>query len=498
MSKIRFEVTTTPSTPPTDKVFVYIDESDNHIKTIDDTGTVTDLTDTTAYTDQEFADKVGGQTELTGVMSIEDIVSQNTDIKKIDITAFNYFIQGARYSYAGGTAISPTIGAGDSSTWVGVDSSGLLYSTSKFTSEQNKTILPLARLQAVQGQSGSGSDLQPPLHLTYSESQNGFVDREWVEGVIGALYQSGGTFSENATNALQVDQTSGSFHNAQRKHLDITGSSNIEASALYHVSGSPTVQTRATLIIPKYYDNGTDIVALGNNKYASHTLLRSPKADDVFFLVYSNAEYASQAGAEQAPIDYSVFVDQATSSLVPVARFILKGDSTNIITIIDERPSIGATQSAIIGTATMQQVYDNSTSPEITTDSTRGSLTVKEGTADDTADVFDGKNNAGTTTFSINGNGALRTSVTAEDNTIDFRTGTHFTLTATAAAMGTPTVTGCTGQEGTITITSSENITGWDGLYYFPQDTIPADLTGIEFFGYVVESETNIRIGRAQ
>ncbi len=360
-----------------------------------------------AATVSDFEDAVGSTTELTGILTYDDVVSINTDITKIDIIAFDYFIQGAKYSYAGGTALVPTIAGGDSSTFVGVDSAGVLYSSSLFSDEQTKTILPLARLQAVQGQSGPGSQLQTPVHLTYSISQDGFVDRRWTRHVIGALYGTGGTFSENGTTPLQVDQTSGIFHNAQRKHIDITGSSNIEVSELYHIAGVPTVQTRATLVIPKYYDDGTDIVALGNNKFVSHTLLRSPKAEDLFIFVYGNTEYASQAAAEQAPIDYSVFVSQAVSGMMAVARFIVKGDSTNIITIVDERPSIGGTQSAIIGTATLQQVYDNSTTPELLTDTVRGALSIKRGSAEDTDSVLEVLNGAGTTTFSVDGNGLI-------------------------------------------------------------------------------------------
>jgi len=44
---------------------------------------------------------VATETVLTGIVSIDDIVSLNADIKKIDVTAFDYFIQGIKYSYAG-------------------------------------------------------------------------------------------------------------------------------------------------------------------------------------------------------------------------------------------------------------------------------------------------------------------------------------------------------------------------------------------------------------
>lgn len=367
-----------------------------------------------AATISDFNDAVGAATNITGIIDIEPVVAQNADITKIDIAPFSYYILGVHYTEPGGTAIVPTIGAGDSSTFIGVDATGIIYSTSKFTTVQTQTIVPLARLQAVQGQSGPGSELQTPLPLIYTIGQFGYTDRDWIENAVGALYATGGTFSENVTTPLQVDQSAGNFHNAQRLHIDIPQDSNIEASVLYNISSVPTLQTRATLVVPKFYDNGTDIVALSNNKYASHTLLRSPKAENVFIFVYSNQQYNSLADAEQANIDFSIFVSQSTSGMIAVARFILKGDSSNIISIIDERPSIGGTQSAIIGTATVQQVYDNSSTPEIVTDGVRGALTVKRGSAADTDNVYEGKNGAGDTTFSVTGNGDVALSGTVD------------------------------------------------------------------------------------
>jgi len=316
---------------------IYLGDTGSEDK-VPTTGEVETLIDA-AHGSAAFSDAVGAETALTGIVSIEDIVSLNTDITKIDIEAFDYFIQGDKYNYAGITATTPTIEADDSSTFVGVDASGLLYSDDKFTDEEKKTIIPLARLQAVQGDSGPGSDLQEPLHLTFPISQEGYNERTWIENTIGVLYASGGTYTENATAALQVDQDDGIFYNAQRKRMVVTTDTNIEVSSVYHVSGAPTVQDKATFVVPKFYDDGTDLVALPDGKYVSHTLLRSPKEEDLFFLIYGAIIYDSLSQAEDARADYSIFQDQATSGLYKVARFVVKGDSTSIEAIQDERPT---------------------------------------------------------------------------------------------------------------------------------------------------------------
>tara|TARA_R110000868_G_scaffold54239_5_gene169796 strand:- start:749 stop:1519 length:771 start_codon:yes stop_codon:yes gene_type:complete len=62
-----------------------------------------------------------------------------------------------------------------------------------------------------------------------------------------------------------------------------------------------------------------------------------------------------------------------------------------------------------VTTTTLQGAYNNSTPlAEILTNVTNGSLTVRNGTAlADTLFVYEGKNEAGTTTFSVDGNGDI-------------------------------------------------------------------------------------------
>lgn len=280
-----------------------------------------------------------GALEFTGI-TMGGLVSSNTDQTKIDINECIYFIQGTKYTYTAETGLTPTIGAGDSSTFAGLNSAGLIYSGSKWTNIQKQTIIPLARLQSVQGQSGPGSTLISPIDERFIISETGYLQRLWQEEGIGALYASGGTFTESST-PLQLNQLAGIFYTAQRNRTNINASSNITTKEFYHVGGVPTIHTDATLITPKYYDNGTGIVALSNQKYAAHTLLRSPKEDDSFFLIYSREEYVSLAEAEMASIDYGVFKNQASSGLISVAIIIVRGGSTNIESIVDFRPRIG-------------------------------------------------------------------------------------------------------------------------------------------------------------
>ena len=67
--------------------------------------------------------------------------------------------------------------------------------------------------------------------------------------------------------------------------------------------------------------------------------------------------------------------------------------------------SILDTVTPLISAINLQKSYDNSSSPEILTDATRGAVSVKIGTGSNFDYVYEGVNVAGTTTFSVNGFG---------------------------------------------------------------------------------------------
>ena len=379
-------------------------------------------TDTNAFTNAEQT-KVG-HIAVTQAVDLDDLETRrlqrydtgiitggtpalNTDTTKIDIAAVTYLIQGIRYTYAGITALAPSFGVGETARHIGLGVSGLVEQSNGFTNEQKQTILPICRVQVVQGQSGPGSTLLTPLHIHFNIGESGYLQRIWHEEAIGALYYSGGIISENAT-PLQIDESAGIFYNAQRERLVVSGTSGIQAKKVYQVATAWVVGTATTLVVDTaQYNNGTDLTNISNNKWVSHTLLKGPKEDDQFFFVYSEAEYGSQAEAEAAPTSYGVFQNQAASNLFDVAKIVVQEGATNIDQIVDKRPFIGGNVGTTLGTSNLQQTYDNSADPEILTDTVRGALTVKRGTAADTDNILEGLNGAGTPIFAVQGDGEV-------------------------------------------------------------------------------------------
>jgi len=333
----------------------------------------------------------------------------------IDIEPTTYQIQGVWYKYDGITGYSPDLQVGESARRIGLDASGIVDQAGNFTAVQKQTILPICRIQAVQGQTGAGSNINTPLHLHFNIGESGYLQRIWHEEAIGALYYSGGIIYESGT-PLQLSETAGVFYNSQRERLEIPGSTNIEAITVYNVATVPTLGTKGVLVVDNLqFDNGTDLTAIANNKWVSHTILKSPKEDDEFFFIYSPAEYTSQAEAEVVLPTFGVFQSQAISGLIPIASIIIQKSSASINSIIDRRPFIGGNVGATLGTSNLQQTYDNSSTPEIITDATRGALTVRRGSAADTDLIIEGQNGAAANTFTVNGLGDVIT------NTVDGR-----------------------------------------------------------------------------
>jgi len=452
----------------------------------------------------------------TGMVNGGGAISLNADITKVDIAAAIYYIQGTRYVYAGGTAIDPDFQTGEDTSNLGLDASGLVKQIGKFTSAQKQTIIPLGLCTATQGQTGAGSDVGLIRDDRFIISEVGYIQRLWQEEAIGTLYASGGIISENGSTPLQLDQAAGVLYDKQRKRQVLSSDENIEAVEFYHVSGSWDAQTKATLVIDVLqYDDGTDLATLSNpNKWASHTLLKSPKGETGgtpeggYFLVFSQGQYDSQGEAEAVAPNYGPFVDQATSGVVAIAQIVVNKSTANINAVLDKRPIISATSgaSSVTGTATLQQTYDNSSTPEMLTDATRGALTIQRGSAADTDNVFEGKNGAGTTTFEVDGNGDITGNNLSGTNTGDQTsivgiTGTtaefNTALSDADFATGGGTVTGASSGTNTGDQTSIVGITGTkaqfdtavtDGNITYDGDNVSV-LTNDA--GYITESSTD-------
>lgn len=172
--------------------------------------------------------------------------------------------------------------------------------------------------------------------------------------------------------------------------------------------------TGVTTLDPGNYDVAGTITALSGTKYTNQRVYQQLSGNII--VQYGQAEYNSMASAVAA-IGTETFVEfsnvQDTAVLIGVITVRSTATALNDSTqaTFTRVSKFGETTGAGSGlqTLSLQQVYNNSSTPEILTDTTRGAVTVRRGSAADTDTVFEGQNGAGTTTFSVTGNGVINT-----------------------------------------------------------------------------------------
>jgi hypothetical protein len=118
-------------------------------------------------------------------------------------------------------------------------------------------------------------------------------------------------------------------------------------------------------------------------------------------LNFSNKFVISQSSPNIIDVDISMALDQLTNVTISTP---LDGE------IIKYNSSLSIWENAADGTAVdIQTVYDNSTLGRITTDITRGSFEIKQGSGSNTDIILEGINDVDTTTFSLTGEGKVTT-----------------------------------------------------------------------------------------
>jgi len=113
------------------------------------------------------------------------------------------------------------------------------------------------------------------------------------------------------------------FYDAQGKEVIVSQEDNITASYAYW-DWTPTVDAEVTLVVnTTQFNDGTSLETMTDNYWKVDTLLKTSKSANEFIVVMWNAEYPTQTEAEAAPINYSFFQNESSSTLIEVARFLV-------------------------------------------------------------------------------------------------------------------------------------------------------------------------------
>lgn len=402
-----------PVTGAAGKIYVVIaDETDNgNTNTFRWTGTVyvriTDAldpaeaktiyesnADTNAFTDQEKARVADFVPHGVESSADANLITANADPTKYDVAAFDYYISGTKYSFAGQTGISAGFIAGDSFLIVGVNASGLVFfpkNTFPSPSDLDAT-LEIGGMATTNGSTiaiiGQGHFTFPDVMKNISQWSK-FVKQTNFIGPAGSISES--------TTPRQIDVAGGDISDEHFHIQTIAGAADIGMVAYYRVAGTYELQAPVTpfVVSNTQYDNGTNLATLSNNKWASHNIARSSRTGTYYF-IYSEGEFASEADAIDAPFSLGGFAGQIGSAVEPLAKIIIQKGSANVNQVIDVRNNNTSVISA--STSTMQTTYDRSSVPHIVL-SNGNTIEYRNDVGDLNDTLHRWANNAGTTSY---------------------------------------------------------------------------------------------------
>lgn len=392
------------------------------------------------------------------------VLTINADPAKYDIPSFTaVFVDNysnpltpiyLTYTYPGSTANTLTNLATQDATFISINSSGTILQTVDYP-----TALQLRDYVLVGGLTHTSRTSIGSANVFTATIGSSLGSTLWDLGSsLGPINKSGNIITGNATNTLRVNKTAGeSFQvgfniGVSNKSPNISTDAALVGANFFlswrDGAGNFTIYITNT-ITPGKYDNNTvggTVAPLGtvtNNRWQLFKVYHTVVTNLLVFEA-GQTTYTSYSAAV-ADKETTTIVNPAVAPLKFRGWFAIRGGATNLNLAADgvfidcgklSQSVTGGAQGS--STTTIQGTYNNSTTPEILTDATRGALSIKNGQAADTATVFEGQNIAGTNTFSVTGSGQI--------------SATKLTVTSTTEGIVFPNMT--TTQKNVITATA--------------------------------------------
>ena len=244
----------------------------------------------------------------------------------------------------------------------------------------------------------------------------------------GSLNRSGNAITPNGAN-LQINVSAGETYREGANFTTNTNSPNITSEPAVNAtsfrnkfrngSGGWTA-VNTTTVDPNYYDNGSGILQLvPNNKWTIKVVYRFGGTGTIH-MDYGQAVYDNLTAAD-AGISTSVSSDPDTKNFASrIGWILIQQGTTSLLDATKYKfvpaDKIGERAASATGTTTMQGAYNNSVTPQITTNTTGGALVVKRGSASDSDNILVGQNGAGTNTFSVTGSGNVTVATPTASN----------------------------------------------------------------------------------
>ena len=347
-------------------------------------------------------------------------------------------------SYAGGTGITDAYLATSITTYLYLDNTGTLQQTATMLSAaQRRANIFLGILAHPLYTTITSVDVAPDVCTSVmSQNRDMWTALNYINAGIlpyanganlnlniagGSLYGLGLNWNTDPTNPDQ--RAIGPFTAVSFKYRLQTGQ-----------TYAPT-----TVIDPTQYDASGVLTGVGSGTNATNQRIFTTSSGQILIqygqMVYTSlaAAYAS-ASSENFVIPADAAANLHLIGILSVAEGATAlNDPTQALFLSVSKFGEVASGSAGATTATFQNIYNNSSVPQITTNSVNGSVVFKRGSSADTDNVFAIENGSGSTTFGVAGNG----SATASALTVGTLSGTLIGTTGAVSALsGTNLVLG--------------------------------------------------------
>lgn len=325
-------------------------------------------------------------------------------------------------SWTGLTGLTVTNLATATATYVLIDNtSSVIQQTTIPTRADHREYIYLGQLSHTNNTSISSVVTSPDIFVApISQTRD-------VEDAIGII-NAGNQVSANGAN-LQINKSTGTLTaSGINYYTDPTNPSQKTYAAQTGASLRMRTQTGAGSTVTNLdvgnYDNAGTVTAVSGVKAQNFRFFLTLAGNVV--VQYGQVLYNNlvQATAGLQTETFTIFSNlERSAALIGVASVLssatdLSNTSQAIFYNVSKFGELGGA-GAGVSVSTMQNTYNNSIDPEIVTDSTRGAVTIKRGSAADTNAVLEVQNGAGSVTASITGAGVIAGSNLSGTNTGD-------------------------------------------------------------------------------
>ena len=424
--------------PPTgaveDSVLVY-SGSDSFVKmrpssvligkaTATKTGTVkTDITeaDPVVYSKATSDNLLELKTNKDSGLLLGGVISVNADPTKWDLASGSGYITNSLtgvvtpVSWVSQSALTTPYLASSVATYVLINSSGsVVMQNSAPTQQQYRTHIYLGKLAHTTFTTILFAVSEPSRMFDVSgqvSDLNRFLGSGNVDGNV--ITYNGANLNINASAGMTY--RAGANYATDRNSPSITTEPAFTAGTFRNKfrSGSGGWNAVNTTTVDNgHWDNGSGILqVVPNNKWTVMVFWRFGGTGTIHCdygqVVYDNkVDALAAAGRAAVSEDPETKRDASRRAWLVVQQGItVLNDLTKAEFIPADKLGERSAGSSSIGT--LQTAYNNSTIPQITTTTALGAVTVQEGTGNDANNIYVGKNNAGTTTYSVTGSGAI-------------------------------------------------------------------------------------------